>query len=52
MLMFQNMLIQNIFDFLIVLKNVEECRKRKLTKYKKSDKIDIISKEKTKENNH
>ena len=44
--------VGTIADFSIVLKNVEECRKRKLTKYKKSDKIDIISKEKTKENNH
>jgi len=28
-----------LFDFSIVLKNVEECRKRKLTKYKKCDQI-------------
>ena len=39
-------------DISIVLKNVEECRNRYLTKDKKSDKIDIIDKEKTKENNH
>ena len=39
-------------DFSIVLKNVEECRKMKLTKRKKCNKIDIISKEKIKENNH
>ena len=46
------MLNQSLIDISIVLKNVEECRKRKLTKDKKCDKIDIISKEKTKENNH